>query len=692
MPQQERQQQLEQKQISLFLGSTSFNTLQALIEHINNLSADNQVAAIHQLQQQLQGQTEQLQDIAFDLWEYMLRTPAFLVRRRKSEVSFDGEFQILLNQHKASQMRRNRLLETHRALVGSWCTQAFWDLVIQQQTNMSSAITDTLRAGSRNWAPLILLQRANAFRRVRHARLDPYAQYAAVDLQLVPRDLQLAADRSFSTISVNTTLEDQSQLIQKLAANPSTPGLYWPDGIAPNGVQQAIENNGQPLSPVSGQIRTSSQTRSSRANARGAPAHLANVSDQKSDPQPHGLRETNYGKAGPHRAPPSKKATAPPVTPGAGVKHAPSVSSFPAAGLPSPRRKTSNVSVKLSTRRDLVANVKVLKLDERPPGIVDYDLPITLDRVRASLQATWQLIMNEGYTLATDGMSPTVVDGLRALNNGPERNDLVWVVQYLRVLFLQAEGMLGQWLLPHQGSHISQAPLQLLDASLTAIDHVYRAGAVVVGHGNEFRNGVTVESRDRWSFMVGKHHDGWLTGPALVAGIQTIRLRHLDRRQALWWVVCPTQWAQFDDKLSGSHPGIAADCVTEPERDHNLLIPLHLHGDHWALGVIDLHLRRWEYLDSGRRFDNHDNAPNKFEMQVSQFVPALYYEAEEFSKGELESGQQTNTWDCGVWVIENARAVIEQRDLPKELNCDFQRGVIVEQLARQICRDNVRPK
>jgi hypothetical protein len=40
--------------------------------------------------------------------------------------------------------------------------------------------------------------------------------------------------QKFSTIgsiSVNTTLEDQSQSVRDLAANPSTPGLY---GIAPN--------------------------------------------------------------------------------------------------------------------------------------------------------------------------------------------------------------------------------------------------------------------------------------------------------------------------------------------------------------------------------------------------------------------------------------------------------------------------
>jgi hypothetical protein len=62
-------------------------------------------------------------------------------------------------------------------------------------------------------------------------------------------------------------------------------------------------------------------------------------------------------------------------------------------------------------------------------------------------------------------------------------------------------------------------------------------------------------------------------------------------------VVKPDPWAEFVGRP-----------ITVPDKAYNFLIPVHLRGNHWALGVVDVHAHRWEYLDSGWCFDTEEMA------------------------------------------------------------------------------------
>jgi Ulp1 protease family, C-terminal catalytic domain len=95
-----------------------------------------------------------------------------------------------------------------------------------------------------------------------------------------------------------------------------------------------------------------------------------------------------------------------------------------------------------------------------------------------------------------------------------------------------------------------------------------------------------------------------------------------------------------------------------PGTPPTVTIPLHF-GNHWAIVHINLMRREIHFLDSqeneARRADVRRVVMNFIRQREDVFAT---YPGEEYQLINTRSYQQANSYDCGLYAIENARAMI----------------------------------
>ena len=177
----------------------------------------------------------------------------------------------------------------------------------------------------------------------------------------------------------------------------------------------------------------------------------------------------------------------------------------------------------------------------------------------------------------------------------------------------------------------------------------YHDRYVTLVPGSVWRGGVRIRHYDMTSLLLGEAYDGWLNGDLLHA-ILTVTLHDQ--------YVVPTR--AFDYWHQGNH---ANNMFDVPDGFPSLIVPVHW-GNHWALLIADRATGQIYYLDSleveGRR-----------QMAVASMRNFLNahpaYNTITWQANPRRSAQQTNTYDCGIWVVNNAWAWQEQAPSPTEV-------------------------
>ena len=85
-----------------------------------------------------------------------------------------------------------------------------------------------------------------------------------------------------------------------------------------------------------------------------------------------------------------------------------------------------------------------------------------------------------------------------------------------------------------------------------------------------------------------------------------------------------------------------------------ILMPLHLNGDHWALALANTHTGQFAYYDSA-----HDAAQEARAMAAVWRLLTARFPGRRWTQNTgVRSNQQDYSFDCGMFVVENAVAVI----------------------------------
>ena len=150
---------------------------------------------------------------------------------------------------------------------------------------------------------------------------------------------------------------------------------------------------------------------------------------------------------------------------------------------------------------------------------------------------------------------------------------------------------------------------------------------------------------------------GWLSDDILYAV-----MRAYASSQAHVQIVDPIVFHSWARRLKqGNDNGEVNVAPPIPPNTEVVLVPINVAGNHWTLGVVNL-IRNDIY-----ELDSLGGAVAQSHVPLRHLLEANGIDLDRFhtpTRGEVESQPlQNNTYDCGVWLIANARAIID-RDRP----------------------------
>ncbi|KAF7502514.1 hypothetical protein GJ744_005635 [Endocarpon pusillum] len=205
--------------------------------------------------------------------------------------------------------------------------------------------------------------------------------------------------------------------------------------------------------------------------------------------------------------------------------------------------------------------------------------------------------------------------------------------------------MLGQQIA--QDSSMQQIQ-HLIDALTRAFGGGTRMTAVIPRFDEEEGTELTIE--DFESLLLGRNRSGWLSGEAILAALR------IDASSEVAEVINPNVWQGY---IQSGHrqdmvPRLLGNAYT-------IIIPYSFPG-HWALGIIDQRNRQLHFLDS----KHNEERRERFRRDMIRFISwSSWYAGEQYNISTRRSAQQLNDYDCGVYVIENARAFLNHQQPPE---------------------------
>ena len=133
----------------------------------------------------------------------------------------------------------------------------------------------------------------------------------------------------------------------------------------------------------------------------------------------------------------------------------------------------------------------------------------------------------------------------------------------------------------------------------------------------------------------------------------------------------------FMEKLTGARTPSPAYSFHEvcrwtrkinPFECDKILMPIHVHGNHWIMLVIFVQEKKIGYYDSMGAYGENEIATVKKWLRDIAAVQGLEFNADEWSVVEGQVPCQTNGVDCGVFACICAYFISE--DLPLEYHQD----------------------
>jgi Ulp1 protease family, C-terminal catalytic domain len=183
------------------------------------------------------------------------------------------------------------------------------------------------------------------------------------------------------------------------------------------------------------------------------------------------------------------------------------------------------------------------------------------------------------------------------------------------------------------------------------LHRAFDGAAARIGNGNEDQQGITVQPSDFDTLIRDEMHSGWLNSVVLMAAL--LGIGRARSHQQTTFVV------HIDHMLLYRTGQTTVNNLPLPNRAMNLVIPLHW-GNHWTVGLVSVETRTIHHMDSMHQATRHQAGLNIIQQLLRQREDLFGHE--DWTIGTMRSGQQTNSDDCGLWVIENARRLMEGTD------------------------------
>jgi hypothetical protein len=624
---------------------------------LSTLTPDQVIEALRQVQRQIQLNAEILQDIAFDTWTVAQESPDVQAYRRTDAAAFTREFAVLRDGHNQAKQRRNRIEASRRALTQSWMNEDFLDIVIHEQTTGSTAIHDALVAAMRDQnhtlTPLELIQRASALRLQRAIGFGPY-QRSSGERTITVNDIRNAfatvpngPHRDFAhQLSVSPELE--SQAASQMGLVTDAQGVHWVGGVQPTGIGLAYANRG-------GQVQRAA-TINNAPSVAGSQQGQPNITAQPQRNTPK-VDYSGQDKGGKGSKRTREKGT------GSGGESSPGGGS-PLEGLPK-RPKQKRFGPAPVDIIDLISDLRTMKVSPGTPPISPAMVkaqPNPLPKPNALDKAIWAHALRKAQAIH-DSREPTPLTQPQkkalsaAANSMPNLyasiSRLADAVQeggkldddnlraYLEGL---ADGGAVAWAAYDQ-DQIATADIRRVARNFRLAFDTRRAR---INNGNEYQQGIEVAREDFETLIRDELHGGWLNGIVLMAAL--LGIMHANRRDENTFIV------HVDHVYGYRTGGLTAADVVLPSTSTNLVLPFHW-GNHWTVVLVNVQTRTIRHMDSLPAPGRNEAAVNTVQRLLAQTQNV--FGSEPWTVDTTPSGRQTNHDDCGVWVIENARGLLE---------------------------------
>ncbi len=210
---------------------------------------------------------------------------------------------------------------------------------------------------------------------------------------------------------------------------------------------------------------------------------------------------------------------------------------------------------------------------------------------------------------------------------------------------------------------------------------MYHGAPIVAGQGGDWhQQGVTVDQHDLETMLLDPLHRGWLNESMIQALLlmMTHRAFETASRNNLPGpsnFVVPSGplsvWRGWTGPTQRDPTRPVPILPNEPRR---LVMPIHW-GNHWAMATYDpitYHIQYWDSHPSPEaRQRNMTEAYTFLSLLLNEYRGTLVlqqFRSQAPTRGQLTSQVQTNTADCGIFAIENARRFIEETgDMPTNI-------------------------
>ena len=640
--------------VHLHVNGEWINSMQEVADYLNTLNPDGVVNTIRSMQDQIQNNAEYLQDVASSLWQLMQTRRDLQERRARNIEAFEDEFQVILNGHNQSMLRRNRIAEAQRRLTASWMTPAFFERVVLNQTNGSSAVLDALYAARTYGSPGRVIQRASALRLQRLAKIGPYSRYGTNDRTITPQDIRHATDNS-NSIPASEVRENEAARINGLMVDGR--GIHWLEGVPPPGIEEAYTNAGAITAPPgfpTGTVPTNIGADSPRSGAV-SPTIQQSI---ETDPSSRTLRTQNQisykGMQGINTSKRPRSAASPSPLP----RPQPIWEELEKG---SPGQKPVDII-------DLISGLQTLTVSPTQSPVNPQKVKAIKNPVSKPSQldkALWSHAMNKARAIAEQRQPPQLSDYQRAqlaesVNSLPNLHASIQRISSgLREtlggdednLRAYIEGLCDCSSMAYSAYNQDRYTVNGVREVAGRLHRAFDGAAARIGNGNENQQGMTVQPSDFDTLIRDEMHSGWLNSIVLMAALLGIARAH--GHQQTTFVV------HIDHMLLYRTGQITVNNLPLPDRSMNLVIPLHW-GNHWTVGLVDIETRTIHHMDSMHQATRHQAGLNIIQQLLGQREDLFGHG--DWIIGTMRSGQQANYDDCGLWVIENARRLMEGTD------------------------------
>jgi hypothetical protein len=618
-----------------------FHNAQDIITYLEELTGDNQLAAIEHLRRDLVRVTIQNDLLLHDIFEWLVnRGPGVNLRQADNREAWRPIREVYLRV-------RNRRQEGEANLSGEdkWCTTEFWEQVMRPLTGGGKDVTDVLKQiRAQGISPIEALRRGCyvMFRRLNgeiKARTRREQHCTAGDLR----------EGNISNSSDNRL--DQERLdVSGVAAglHLDRHGFLWhlPPATSIDGVIQAQQERDE---AYAGEQAT--RKRPTRGQKQGSQEAAPENTTPEPDNGPASRLRKKTGRSmaevlspdGSTRGrqtPPAKKPKVDVPSPGAQE----------VASMDSVYSKLNVISTK--TERKRATSLKQQgKLESE--ALSPSRMTIPVKNPSSTQKALWEVIEKRVKGIHDRKVVNISHEAAQIMNLPPSR--LVPEIQAIAEGLATASGS-DDSLLAYTQCLLDSLRAQIVTRS-GFTDEMRELRQIVVQWRRRFRDlnvtliegsmwegGVQLDYLDVESLLIDDMHTGELNGD-LIYAMLTIT-------EDNYHVIPPEAFRNYMD-----HGNRREDMFDTGNRSRNLVIPVYTTG-HWSLLIVDRDQGVFYYMDS---YENPDRR-QRVVASIRAFLSAHPgYNTIPWIESQRRSPQQRNDYDCGVWTIQNAWGWRESR-------------------------------